>query len=86
MKLTLNTLGAITTAIIIIGAGFGVYNYFNQPEADTSGIPTLEERCDFVVKSSDGKSLQIAEPHAGTFKYELYATPDGFVEVWKCNK
>lgn len=54
-------------------------------EPQTSSISTsLEDRCDFVVRSNGG-DFHISEPNAGTYKYELYATPDGYVEVWKCN-
>ena len=82
--------GFITIAVFIFLSGLGTYALFSwllseEPEPQTSSISTsLEDRCDFVVKSNGG-DFHISEPNAGTYKYELYATPDGYVEVWKCN-
>jgi len=55
-----------------------------------TAIPTeeVEEEstlvgCDFVVKTNGG-DLHISEPSAGMYKYDLLVTPDGYIEVWKC--
>jgi len=61
---------------------FGALQYAEDVENQT-GVMSLEDRCEFVVKTS-GESFNISEPSAGTYKYELYATADGYVEVWKC--
>lgn len=81
-------IGGFWLAILLAVIGFstGILYVKEDPEPQTSSISTsLEDRCDFVVKSSNGESLHISEPSAGVYQYELYATPDGYVEVWKCN-
>lgn len=74
--LALCLVGIIAFLVFVVGQ-FG-----NEVENQTGAV-SLEDRCTFVVKTN-GESFNISEPTAGTFKYELYATPDGFVEVWKC--
>lgn len=80
-----NFLIALVIALCIFTAFSILKNASERAEPQTSSISTsLEDRCDFVVKSNGG-DFHISEPNAGTYKYELYATPDGYVEVWKCN-
>jgi hypothetical protein len=52
MNTLIKILGTAVTIIIVVGAGFGIYNWINQPEPQTSSISTtLEDRCVFVKKT-----------------------------------
>jgi len=74
----------VVLAIMLLGLmATGLYGVGQLVENKTGSL-SLEDRCEFVIKTS-GEAFNISEPNAGTFKYELYATPDGYVEVWKCN-
>lgn len=74
--------GAIVTLVIIIGSIFGLYRWFNPVEPEP--VPTIEDRCQFVIKSNN--AAIITEHTAGAYNYEVYITPDGYIEIWKCNK
>ena len=85
MSYALVFLALALVAIGLIGMlVFVVKEYAGEVENQT-GVLSIEDRCDFVVKTNNFNSVSFGEPTAGTFKYELYATPDGYVEVWKCN-
>lgn len=71
-------IGALATVVLIVGAAFGLYNWLNPVE------PTLvnQERCEFVVKTNSKAAF--AESMAGEFNYEVFITPDGYIEVYRC--
>lgn len=83
----INGILLLITGLAIIGAIalaiFVVKQFAGEVENQTTFM-SLEDRCEFVVKTS-GEQFHLSEPSAGTYKYELYATPDGYIEVWKCN-
>lgn len=62
--------------------GFPQGFLFVKEEEPQAQIP-IEQRCKFIMKTTS-QTFNLSEPSAGTYKYELYASPDGYVEVWKC--
>ena len=70
-------IGTVAIIALILLAG-----WLTAPEEETA-VEESDNQCEFVIKTSE-LPAHISEPTAGEYHYQLVASSDGYVTIYKC--